>query len=93
MPLVENLELFLADFGQPATLDGAAVSVIYDNSYAFASVGPFGMAGTRPQVRLRTTSVPATPVGKALVVNGANYTVADHQPDGTGMSVLILEAA
>ena len=93
MAFVEDLSLYFADFGKAATLDGAPVSVIFDNGSARAAVGPFGMATTQPQVTIATASVPSAPVGKAMVVNGTAYTIAEHQPDGTGISMLLLEAA
>jgi hypothetical protein len=36
-------------------------------------------------------SVPASPVGKSIVIASVTYTVAEHQPDGTGVSTLLLE--
>jgi hypothetical protein len=32
-------------------------------------------------------------VGKAAVVNAVTYTIVEHQPDGTGVSRLMLERA
>ena len=98
MAFVEDVSVFLADFGQPATLDGAAVTVIFDNPSARASVGMFGssavgMATSRPVAMLPTAQVPASPVGLVLVVGERTYTVAAHDADGTGLSELTLEAA
>jgi hypothetical protein len=55
--------------------------------------GLAGMASTMPSLTLPTASVPASPVGKAAVVSGSNYVVVEHQPDGTGVSTLLLERA
>ena len=93
MAFVENLTCYFADFGVDATLHGAAVRVIYDNAYQAGAVGPYGMASSAPSLTLPTASVPASPVGKAVVVAGTNYTVAEHQPDASGVSTLILERA
>lgn len=76
-----------------ATLDGVAVSGIFDAAYVLAAAGTIGMADTRPAFTLPTASVPASPVGKPLVIGASNYLVAEHQPDGTGVSTLLLEAA
>src|SRR3990167_9548760 len=70
---------------------GAAVRGIFDNGYAQTSVGIAGMATLSPSFTLATSDVPASPAGASLVVNGATYTVVEHQPDGTGVSVLHLE--
>ncbi len=75
------------------TVDGAEVNGIFDNGYDLATVGLSGMASTQPTFTLSTSSVPASPVGTPVVVNGTNYLVAAHEPDGTGISRLILERA
>lgn len=89
----EDLSTFLADFGVACTVAGSAVQAIFDNGYALGAVGVVGVAGSQPSLTLPTASVPANPVGSAAVVSGANYLVAAHEPDGTGMSLLLLEAA
>lgn len=93
MAFTEDLTDFLADFGELVTLDGVSVTAIVDLDYAVSGVGPHGMSSAAPALTLPTASVPATPVGKAVVARGVNYTVAEDRPDGTGMSVLLLEAA
>ena len=90
---VENTAAFFSDFGQTATVGGVSVSGIFDNGYALGGVGAIGMASSQPTFTLATASVPASPVGTAVVVGGGNYLVGAHEPDGTGMSRLLLEAA
>lgn len=89
MPFTEDLSAFLADFGETVTLDGVSVAAIFDAEYATADVG-FDVSVSGPALTLPTTSVPAAPVGKAAVVQSVTYSVAEHKPDGTGMSVLRL---
>jgi hypothetical protein len=90
--MTEDLAPFFADFAVDATVNGAAVRGIFDNGFALGAVG-IGMAGTQPTLRLRTADVTADPVGQAVSVNAVAYTVAAHEPDGTGVSVLMLERA
>ena len=90
---VENHSIFMADFGVDATLAGQAVRGIFDNGFSLGDVGMAGMAGTQPVLTLPTASVPASPVGAAAVVNTVSYVVAAHEPDGTGISRLLLERA
>ena len=80
-------------FAQTATVGGASVAVIFDNANALGSVGPFGMASTQPSITLPTAQVPADPVGTTVVVGVTTYLVAAHEPDGTGISRLLLESA
>jgi len=90
--MTEDLAPFFADFAVACTVNGAAVRGIFDNGFALGAVG-IGMAGTQPTLRLRTADVTADPVGQAVSVNAVAYTVAAHEPDGTGISVLMLERA
>ena len=66
---------------------------IFDNGHALGSVGPIGIATNQPRLTCATAALPADPVGAAVVVGAASYTVAEHQPDGTGISLLLLEVA
>lgn len=76
-----------------ATLAGSVVRGIFENAHEPADVGMSGMASTQPAFTLPTASVQGEAVGQSLVVNGASYLVAAHEPDGTGVSRLLLEAA
>lgn len=93
MAFVEDHSVFLADFGVLVTLGAAQVRAIFDNGYARADVGYAGMSTTQPSLTLATADVPASPVGLAVVADSASYAVAVHQPDGTGISILLLERA
>lgn len=100
MPFEEDLSLFLSsdEFGSVATATtrhGEVVQfqVIFDNGYAVGSVGLAGMASTQPSAMARSVDVADVSVGGSLDVNGATYVVAELQPDGTGMTTLLLEKA
>lgn len=90
---IEDLDAFFTDFGMPATVGGQAVQVIFDNASQGTSVGVLGMAGTQPAITIKTADLAADPVGAVAVVNGTSYTITQHEPDGTGMSVCLLEIA
>lgn len=99
MSFTEDLGTFFnpAEFADMAVLNGAAaVPVIFDNAYARGDVGGLGMASTQPAITLPTAAVPASPRGKTAVVTSTlhgtlNFKIVDHEPDGTGVSVLFLE--
>lgn len=77
-----------------ATLGWESVQGIFDSAYAQANVGLLGMASTAPVFTLPTSSLVGDPIGLTLLLDsGALYKVAAHEPDGTGLSRLILEAA
>lgn len=89
----ENISAFFnsAEMADSITLNSVAVSAMFDNGYALGNVGTMGAAGAQPILTLATTNVPANPVGTLAVVNGTTYSVAAHEPDGTGVSTLYLE--
>ncbi len=70
-----------------ATLNGVAVTGIYDNEYALQDLGGSASA---PSFLMATSAVPATPVGMALVIGATTYKVVETMPDGTGVTMLRL---
>lgn len=95
MAFSEDLTPFfdLAGFASPATIAGVPVRGIFDRPHQLASVGAYGVASTQPTYTLRSADVPAGVVGLSLVHAATSYTVAAHEPDGTGISTLVLEVA
>ena len=89
MAFVENPAAFFADFDVPCTLGAATFAVIFDAAY----VDPLGIAGTEPRATCISADVSTATLGTAITIGGKAYTVRDKQPDGTGMTVLLLEAA
>lgn len=76
-----------------ATVDGVQVAGIFADPYALGQVGLAGIAATQPTLTLPTASLAAEPVGQTVTIGTAAYTVAAHEPDGTGLSRLLLEVA
>lgn len=90
MAFVEDMAPYFADFGVLATLDGASVSGILDETpqIAFGSVG-----GNDPRFVLRAAYLPSDPRGLALIIGARTFTVRDWSLDGTGLATLQLETA
>lgn len=93
MSFAEDLAPFFAEFAVEATLDGAAVQGIFDAPGGVQTGAGSSIVATEPLFTLRTAQVPAAVFGKPMVIGGANYTVREHLPDGTGVSTLALQAA
>lgn len=93
------LHLHTAPFFNPAHFADAAVFAgadkpvhgIFDDASAVGDVGALGMATTHPTLLLPTAQVPAGARGMQVQVAGQHFTVEDVQPEGPGMSLLILE--
>lgn len=95
MAFREAFDHYLADFAVDCVIDGVPALGIFDNGYQLSSpMGSAGMAGSDPTLTLPTASVPANPVGKRVsALDGADWLITEHHPDGTGVSVLLLERA
>jgi hypothetical protein len=81
----------LADFGVNATIGAATVRVIFDAEYE-AALGT-GMEAAGPRCTGATADLAAAVQGTAITINSVAYKVASHQPDGTGITTLVLERA
>jgi len=73
-----------------ATLNGAAVTGKFSNGNA-AGMNNM-MLGSNPTFTCTVVDAGSDPRGKTLIVNTVNYTVRESKPDGTGFSLLELEA-
>ena len=92
MAMVEDFTVFFNtdEFAVDAVLDGVAVRGIFDQTPANALESASGNA---PTFTLPEASHDADPRGQVLAITGgASFTVQDWEPDGTGVSKLILEA-
>lgn len=88
-----NRAVFARLANADAVLAGNIVRGIFENAYAHGDVGMAGMSGTQPVFTMPTASISGEPVGQTVAVNSQTYLVAAHEPDGTGVSRLILERA
>jgi hypothetical protein len=88
MAFVEAFATFFADLGINATVGLVTVRGIYDTDYG----DPMGLvAGNRPVLTVTTADVAGVDVGTAVSINATAFTVAEVQPDGTGVTRLVLE--
>lgn len=87
MSFTEDFAPLFADFGVAATVGGASVTGIFDDAYADA----LGIAGSGPTLLLPSASAASASLGASCVVGAVSYTVSGIQPDGTGMTRLMLQ--
>ena len=75
------------DGGDPTTVTG-----IFDNEYIEdIGGGEVDIEATHPMFLVKTADVPNVAQGDQLFVNDLYYRIVNVQPDGTGLTVLILE--
>lgn len=93
MAFAEDLTAFLSDdeFSVPATLPGGSVvQVIFDDPHSDV-LGSGMLEDSAPQALGRSVDLDTLSHGAAIAVAGRNWRVAARQPDGTGMTRLLLE--
>lgn len=71
---------------------GDPIQGIFDDGFVVGPVG-VGMAGSQPVFTTGSQLLPDDPTGKTLVRDGVSYTIAVTEPDGAGMTKLVLELA
>ena len=89
MSFIEDTGPFFGDFGVQATLNGQAVSVIFDAGYAESFGGMVGGSGPKAIAQASINAVR----DQSLVIASKTYTVVGVEPDGTGLVLLRLEEA
>jgi len=85
--------IFLNDFGEDIDLGTSVIKGIFDRPHADTNAGgevPFSIQECYAEVR--TEDVTRVAQGSIVTVRGDDYVVTDVQPDGTGMTMLMLEA-
>lgn len=91
MAFTEDLDVFLDEdgFAVSAVLGAATVSVIFDRAW----VDNQGISSTQPVCQGKTSDLGAATQGTVITIGGTAYSVIDNQPDGTGMTTLVLQLA
>lgn len=98
MAFDEDFDQFIDtnDFGVEAAFTpsgGSAVTIkgIYDDDYvAIDGEGMVQVSGSTPVFHCKTSDVSNAYQG-TLVVNSKTYEIVEVKPDGTGMTMLVLE--
>lgn len=81
-------------FSEPLVIDGLEVLGIFDEYSIEVNAGfgvEVGHTSTAPMAWVLTDDLQANPVGAIVNRDTSTYIVKDHEPDGTGVSRLILE--
>jgi len=79
-------------FDQEALYDGQSILGNFSNETREAPFGAVGVVGRGPSFLCEASDVDPDPAGHTLVFDDTTYTVIRGEPDGTGMTRLILEA-
>ncbi len=89
--LENDLQSFLQDFGETAILEGGdEVNVIFDNEYVAASLLGVEVETANATATGLTSDLENLVHENTVEIRGVTYRIVGVQPDGQGMTVLIL---
>lgn len=82
-----------AGFGVEVTVNAVTFNAIMDQAFQAIDLGGVGIAGTRLLFIARDEDISSssTAVGSTALIASVNYTVVEIEPDGTGMTSVILD--
>jgi hypothetical protein len=78
------------EFAVDITYNAGTIQGIFDAEFSSAVEGEMGIESTVPQVQVKTTDVPGIAHNATMTINTIVYNVIGIQPDGTGMTLLLL---
>ena len=81
----------LADYGTTVTkADASTFTGIFDNDFLAVDVDESEVESSEPTLLARTADVSGLAHGDSLTISAVSYTVRGIQPDGTGMTQIML---
>jgi len=81
----------LADYGTTVTkTDASTFTAIFDNDFLAVDVDESEVESSEPTLLARTADVSSLAHGDTLTISAVIYTVRGIQPDGTGMTQIML---
>jgi hypothetical protein len=81
----------LADYGTTVTkADATTFTGIFDNDFLAVDLDESEVESTEPTLLARTADVSSLAHGDTLTISAVSYTVRGIQPDGTGMTQIML---
>jgi hypothetical protein len=100
MAFTEDFSVFFDDNGfgvdfayTPKVGNAISATGIFDAAYFGAEGAEVTVTSSQPRIVYQTSLIPEPLYGDAITVNDEDYTIVGIQPDGTGITTLILEKA
>jgi|APSaa5957512535_1039671.scaffolds.fasta_scaffold122586_3 hypothetical protein len=79
-----------SEFAVEATWNLTTVKGIFDNDFFEVEVGEVGVQGNQPRFFCASADISGLGEGDAIVIGGVTYNAIREEPDGTGVSLIIL---
>ncbi len=86
----DDLDGFFDEFAVDALYNGRIVPVIFDNEYEGVSPQDGEVESAGPQGTVKDSDINGIKHGDTMRIDLINYKIRGIQPDGTGLTVLIL---
>jgi hypothetical protein len=88
-----NEDLCVEALFTPEAGDPRVILVIFDRQSSDITLAGIGVESAKPQATCRDIDIPDVTHGCTLTIGGEDWSIMDTQPDGTGITVLILTQA
>lgn len=90
--LISDLDEFLnnEEFAVEMTIGSNTIYGIFDDEYNAVDLQTGQIAQTEPQIIVKTSDVSGISLDTEVSINGTTYKIKEIQPDGTGLTTLIL---
>ncbi len=86
-----DLAAFFGDFGEAAILkDGTEIIAIFDAAFSMNSPMGMNIENSKPTATVKSSDIPALAHGDTMEIRGTIYMVVGIEPDGTGVTTVIL---
>ena len=79
-----------ADFGISATWNSTSFDVLFLNSYELLTIFEIQIEASNVSAYVKDSDISGLARGETVSINSVAYKVRDIQPDGTGMTILVL---
>ncbi|MBU1864257.1 MAG: hypothetical protein KKH94_11380 [Candidatus Omnitrophica bacterium] len=90
---ITDLDVFINtnEFAVEVTLTGGAkIKGIFDDEFRALNIQDGQIASSGPQVICKSADVATVGLNAVITINAVEYKVKERQPDGTGLTTLIL---
>lgn len=90
--LTNDLTFFLdnEEFAVDVLYNAATIQGIFDDEFTSGADDGVGVETTVAQVLVKTSDVASAAQGETMTINTVDYNIIGIQPDGTGLTLILL---
>ncbi len=90
--LTDDLDIFFdnSEFAIDILYNAATIQGIFDNEFFEVVEGSIGVETTIPRVLVKSSDVVGAAHDETMTINSIDYNIVGVQPDGTGLTLIIL---